>query len=95
MPLGVSEKNENSVDEMCCIIDQIHNLVPSKIFINDTIQPERTVNPSESEITTGHESTVAPGSTIDLPKHGDPEYTVENSTDPSITETKYCWVRIN
>ena len=68
---------------MCCIMDQIH---PSKIFINNAVQPERTANPSESEITIGHKSTVVPESTVDLPEHEDPEYTVENSTDPSITE---------
>ena len=33
MPLGIIKKNENKLDEMCFIMDEIHEFVPSRTTV--------------------------------------------------------------
>ena len=43
VPLGVIDKNENRVDEMCDIMDQLHKLVPCKTTQSNYTLPDGEV----------------------------------------------------
>ena len=40
VPLGIIDKNENRVDEMCHIMDKLHTLVPGKTTVTFFLLPE-------------------------------------------------------